>query len=67
MLAQAAEHVDLMEQRRILDHDRVGMRDRLVAANGAIVNSAEGDDRRPGALRSKARKRLRMTPVEERG
>src|SRR5918912_546574 len=51
-VAQAAEHVDLVQQRRVLHDQCVGVRDRLVAADRAVVDPAERDDRRTGALRA---------------
>ena len=56
-----------MQQRRVLDDQHVGREDRLAQADLVIVDAAEGDHRRAGALRAEARKRLRMAALLERG
>jgi hypothetical protein len=47
---QAAEDVDLVQQRWVLDDQRVGCDDRLARADRALIDAAEGDDRCAGAL-----------------
>src|SRR3954447_2072162 len=66
-VAQATEDVDLVEQRRVLHDQCVGTRDRLVAPDRAVVDPAERDDRRAGALGAEARERLRVAAFEEGG
>ena len=65
--AEPAEEVDLVQQRRVLDDQRVGLGDRLARADRAVVDAAEGDDRRAGALRAEARERLRVAALVEGG
>ena len=62
-----AEDVDLVQQRRVLDDQRVGRDDRLADADRAVVDAAERDDRRAGALGAEARERLRVAALEEGG
>jgi hypothetical protein len=64
---QAAEQVDLVQQRRVLDDQRVGLHDRLARADLAIVDPAERDDRRAHALGAEAREGLRVAALVERG
>ena len=61
------EHRHRVEQRRVLHDDRVGRDDRLVRANGSVVDATERDDRRARPLRPEARERLRVLALEERG
>ena len=56
-----------VEQRRVLDDQRVGLQDRLAQPDLLVVDPAERDDRRARALRAEARKRLGMLAFEERG
>ena len=65
--AQAVEQVDLMQQRRVLDDQRVRLHDRLAQTDRCIANAAESHHRRAHALRAEAREGLRMTTFEERG
>ena len=64
---QAGEHVDLVQQRRVLDDERVGLEDRLADADLLVIDPAERDDGRAGALRAEARERLGVLPLAERG
>ena len=59
---QAREHVDLVQQRRVLDDDRVGLEDRLAHADFLVIDAAERDYGRAGALRAEARERLGVLP-----
>ena len=63
---QALEDVDLVQQRRVLDDQHVGREDRLAQADLAVVDAAERDHRRAGALRAEAREGLRMATLRER-
>ena len=56
-----------MQQRRVLDDQRVGLGDRLAGADRRVAEAAEGDDRRAGPLRAEAGKRLRVPPLVEGG
>jgi hypothetical protein len=62
---QATEHVHLVQQRRVLDDDRVGLHDGLAQADFAVVHAAKRHHRCTGALGTKAGKRLRMAPPLE--
>ena len=62
-----AEQVDLVQQRRVLDDQRVGLDDRFAHADLAIVDAAEGDHRRADALGAEAREGLRVAALVERG
>ena len=64
---EPAEHVDLVQQGRVLDDQRVGRGDRLAEADLAVVDPAEGHDRRAGALGPEARERLGVPALEEGG
>ena len=66
-MADAGEQVDLMEQGRILDDERVGLDDRLTQANRLVGEAAERDDRRAGPLRPEHGEGLRVPVLEERG
>src|SRR5215207_8860412 len=66
-LAHPAEDVDLVQQRRVLHDQRVGLHDGLADADLPVVDAAERHDRRTGALRAEARERLRVALLEERG
>ena len=55
-----------MQERRILDDDDVRLADRLAAADRPVVDPAERDDRRSGALRAERRKRLSLPTLAER-
>ena len=50
-----AEDVDLVEERRILDDERVRLADRLADTDLTVVDPAVGDDWGSGALRSEGR------------
>ena len=63
---QAAEHIHLVQQRRVLDDQRVGLQDRLAQADLLVVDAAERDHRRAGALRAEAREGLRVAAFAER-
>jgi hypothetical protein len=64
---QALEQVDLLQQRRILDDQSVGLQHRLADADLLIVDAAERHDRRAHPFRSEAGKRLGVFPFEKRG
>ena len=64
---EAAEDVHLVQQRRVLDDQRVGLGDRLARADLLVVDPAEGHHRRAGALGAEARERLRVAALDERG
>ena len=59
---QALEDVDRLEQRRVLHDQGVGLEDRLAQPDLLVVDAAERDDRRAGALRAEARKGLGVLP-----
>ena len=63
--AQPAEEVDLVQQRRVLDDQRVGRGDRLAHPDRPVVDAAERDHRRARALRAEARERLRVPALDE--
>jgi hypothetical protein len=63
--AQTSEEVHLMQQRRVLDDQRVGFHDRLAHADLAIVDAAERDHRRARALGAEAREGLCMATLVE--
>ena len=63
---KAAEQIDLVQQRRVLHDQRVGLDDRLADADRPLVDAAERDDRGAGALGAEARERLRVAAVAER-
>jgi hypothetical protein len=56
-----------VEQGRILHHDGVGLGDRLAQADRPVVDPAERDDRRPGALGGERRERLCLTAFAKGG
>jgi hypothetical protein len=62
---ESAEHVHLVQQRRILHDQSVRLGDRLAHPDLLVVDPAERDHRRPGALGAEARERLRMAPFDE--
>ena len=55
---QPAEDVHLVQQRRVLDDDRVRGHDGLPQPDRPVVDAAECDDRSPGPLGTEARERL---------
>ena len=55
-----------MQQRRVLDDHGVRLGDRLAHADRPVVDAAERDDRRAGALRAEGRERLRVPALGER-
>jgi hypothetical protein len=63
----AAEEVDLVQQRRVLDDQRVGRHHRLAQADLAVGDAAEGHHRRPHPFRAEAGEGLRMLAFEEGG
>jgi len=63
---ETTEHVDLVEQRRVLDDQRVGFHDRLANADLAIVDPAKRHDGCAHALRAEAREGLRVAALVER-
>src|SRR6185369_5193800 len=64
---EAAKDIHLVQQGRILDDDRVRREDGLAQANGFVVEPAKRDDGRAGALRTEARKRLRVPSLAKSG
>ncbi len=56
-----------MQQRLVLDDQRVGRQDRLAQADLLVVDAAERHHGRTHAFRAEARKRLRVTTFEKRG
>ena len=64
---QAAEQIHLVQQRRVLDDQRVGLQHRLAQTNLLVVDAAERHHRRAHAFRTEAGKRLRVTPLEKCG
>jgi hypothetical protein len=54
-----------MEQRRVLDDQRVGLHDRLAQPDPLVVEPAESDHRRARSLRAEARERLREPAFAE--
>ncbi len=61
----AREDVHLVEQRRVADDQRVRLHHRFARADLALVDAAEGHDRRTHALGAEARERLRPAPLVE--
>ncbi|CCE05765.1 hypothetical protein BRAS3843_1470044 [Bradyrhizobium sp. STM 3843] len=64
---QAGEHIDHLEQGRILDDQAIRLEDGLTQADRLVGNPAEGDDRRAGALRSKTGEGLGVASFAEGG
>src|SRR5271165_2225420 len=62
---QAAEHVDLVQQRGVLDDQRIRLGDRLARADLVVVDATEGHDGGASALRAEAGKRLRVAALME--
>ena len=56
-----------MQQRRVLDDQRVGMHDRLAGTDLAVVDAAEGHHRRARALGTEEREGLGVEAVAEGG
>ena len=56
-----------MDQGGVLHDQGVGLGDRLVGADGPVVDPAVGDDGRPHPLRAEARERLGEPPLVEGG
>ena len=65
--AEPGEDVDLVQQRRVLDDQRVRLGDRLARADRLVVDAAERHHRRAHPLRAEARERLGVPALEERG
>src|SRR6478735_9489802 len=61
-----AEEVDLVEQRRVLHDQRVGLDDRLAGADRSFGDAAEGRHRRTCPLRPERRERERVLALRER-
>ena len=55
-----------MQQGRVLNDQRVGLGDRLPNPDRPLVDAAEGDHRRPGALGAEGWKGLRVAALDER-
>ena len=66
VVPEAAEQVDLVQERRVLDDHRVGLADRLADADDRVVDAAERDDRRAGPLGAEGRECLRLAALEKR-
>jgi hypothetical protein len=64
---QPAEQIDLMQQRLVLDDQRVGREHRLAQPDLLVVDAAKRHDGCTHALGAEARKCLRMTGLRERG
>ena len=64
--AQAGEHVDHLEQGRILHDQAVRLQDRLAQPDFLVGDSAERHHRRAGALGAETRERLGVPPFEMR-
>ena len=67
MLGEPGEEVHLVEQRRVLDDQCVGLHDRFAQADLAVVDAAVGHHRGSGALRSETGKRLCVPAFAEGG
>jgi hypothetical protein len=65
--AEPGEQVRLMQQRRVLDDQRVRPGDRLAGPDRLVIDPAERHDRRAHPLRAEARERLRVPVLTERG
>ena len=65
MARQAVEQVDLVQQRRVLDDQRVGVEHRLAQPDLAVVDAAERHHRRAHALGAEAGKCLRVAAFDE--
>ena len=65
-MTDAGEQVDLMEQRRILDDQCVGLEDRLAKANRLVGEPAERDNGGACPLRPEHGEGLRVLVLEER-
>src|SRR5208337_5266155 len=63
--AKGREHIDNLEQRRILHDQTIRLEDRLAQPNLLIRNPAEGDNRRTSAFRSKTWEGLRVAPFQK--
>ena len=61
----AAEEVDLVQQRRVLHDQRVGLDDRLARADRPVGDAAERRHRRAGSLRPERRERERVLALGE--
>ena len=64
---EPGKEIDLVQQGRVLNDQRVGLGDRFAAADRSIGEAAEGDDRRPGPLRSEAWEGLGVAALVEGG
>jgi hypothetical protein len=65
--AKPGEELGLVQQRLVLDDQRVRLGDRLVGPDRLVIDPAERHDRRAHPLRAEARKRLRVPVLAERG
>ena len=65
--SEPGEQVRLVEQRRVLDDQRVRLGDRLVGPDRLVIDPAERHHRRAHPLRAEARERLRVPVLAERG
>ena len=66
-VGEAGEDVREVQERRVLDDQRVRADDRLARADRRVADPAERHHRRAGALGAEARERLGMAAVEEGG
>ena len=64
---EAREHVDRLEQGRVLDDQAVRLEDRLAQPDLLVGDAAEGDDRRADALGAETRERLGVAAFEKGG
>ena len=62
---QAAEQIHLVQKCCVLDDQRVGFEHRLAQPDLLVVDTAKSHHRCTHAFRTEARKRLRVTPLEE--
>ncbi len=60
---EAGEEINLMDQRDILDNERVGCHDRLAGADWQVIDATERDHWRAHPFGSEARERLRVTTL----
>jgi hypothetical protein len=65
--AEPVEEAGLVQQRGVLDEQRVRFHDRLAGADRLVVDPAERHHRSAHPLRAEARERLRVPVLAERG
>ena len=62
---EAVEHVDLVQQRGVLDDQRVGLHDGLAQPDFLVVEPAERHHRCAGSFRAEAREGLRVPATQK--